>query len=78
MTEIQKPYYNSAQDPLGQFVVNGELATAHIEAVQADLKRQALLYLGQEALRGLGHASVLVGKAVFNGLDTLVASAQPR
>jgi hypothetical protein len=76
MIEIQKPYYNSALDPLGQFVVNGEVSTDYIEAVQSQLRRQALRYAGQEAIRGLGHASALVGKAIVNGLDQLVTSAQ--
>lgn len=77
INRIQKPYYNSETDTMGQFVIveDGAMALEAAAALERKLRFEALQYVGAGAIRGIGHSMRTIGHAILLGLDEFVTSA---
>jgi hypothetical protein len=79
LKEKQTPelYYNSAEDPLGQFMaIDGDQITFARENIEAELRREAIRYIGRNALPTMGRLTARMGTAVVRGAFAVVEHIQ--
>lgn len=79
LKETQTPelYYNSAADPLGHFAaIHGDEVIWAGENIEAELRREAIKYIGRNALPTMGRLTVRMGSAVLHGVVAAVEHIQ--
>lgn len=70
--------------PLGQLVItrNGEIESSHTEALESDMRKQALKYIGNKTIEAISDATYVTASAIgmslvrmFHDLDSTYVEA---